>query len=131
MDNLAIFINMVPRIIVGVLFLVFAVVQYNDPDPWIWVLAYATVGFICFWDIRHTIIKPILIGLILLFTIASAWYIPLIMGWISDGMPSIVGEMKAATPHIEWMREFLGLLLCTSTLIWICKSSFFHDSNKD
>ena len=114
---------MIARIVIGVLFLVFAVVQYNDPDPWIWILAYGLVGVVCLWDIKYTISKRIIMGLTILFAIASAWYVPLIMNWFKDGMPSIVGEMKATTPHIEWMREFLGLLLCTITLYWIGKSN--------
>ena len=120
---------MVARVIIGVLFIVFAAVQYNDPDPWIWIIAYALVGIICLSAIKYTIPKPLIFGLILLFTIATACYVPLIMNWISDGMPSILGEMKAATPHIEWMREFLGLLLSTITLFWISKSGQSKRSN--
>jgi hypothetical protein len=32
------------------------------------------------------------------------------------GMPSIVEHMKAEAPHIEYTREFLGLILAGSTL---------------
>ena len=120
---------MIARIIIGILFLVFAAVQYNDPDPWIWILAYAVVGGICLWDVQYSISKPIIFGLTILFAIATAWYIPLLMNWFEEGMPSIIGEMKAATPHIEWMREFLGLLLCTLTLFWIARSKSVISSN--
>jgi len=115
---------MVPRIIIGILFLVFAAVQYNDPDPWIWIMAYSLVGLICLWNINHSIVKPVLLGITTMFAISAAWYLPLMMSWVIDGMPSIIGEMKAATPHIEWMREFLGLMLCTFTLFWLSKSNY-------
>lgn len=114
---------MVARIIIGILFLVFAAVQYNDPDPLIWIMAYGLVGFVCIWETNYNIPKPILFGLTIVFAISAAWYLPLIMSWVKDGMPSIIGEMKAATPHIEWMREFLGLMLCTVALFWLSKSS--------
>jgi Transmembrane family 220, helix len=43
---------------------------------------------------------------------------PTFAQWISEGMPSIVGEMKAATPHIELAREYLGLCVCLGVLIF-------------
>ena len=38
--------------------------------------------------------------------------------WIASGMPSITGEMKATSPHIEIAREFFGLLVCLAVLIF-------------
>ncbi len=115
---------MIARLILGILFIAFAAVQYNDPDPWIWILVYSVVGVICLWNVRHAITKPIILGLTIIFAIATTWYVPMMMDWINDGMPSIIGEMKATTPHIEWMREFLGLFLCVITLFWLSKSSY-------
>lgn len=122
---------MISRIIIGLLFIVFAVVQYNDPDPWIWIIAYALVGIITLFSIKKQLPKPLILGLLIIFAISAAWYVPKMMSWIDDGMPSIIGEMKAATPHIEWMREFLGLLLCVITLFWLNKSKYTPSSPSD
>jgi hypothetical protein len=43
---------------------------------------------------------------------------PAFAQWISNGMPSIVDEMQASSPHIEYVREFLGLILCLIVLIF-------------
>lgn len=106
------------NIILCLLFLSFAVMQFNDPDPWIWVALYGLVATICgmaaFGMYRKMLI---LLGLavcgIELFNIA-----PEFIKWIDLGMPNIATEMKAEAPHIEFAREFLGLLLCVAVLIW-------------
>lgn len=120
---------MIARLIIGILFIVFASVQYNDPDPWLWIVAYGIVGIVILISIKKDIPKPILWGLLLVFTISTAWYVPKMMSWIDDGMPSIVGEMQASTPHIEWMREFLGLVLCVAALFWMNKTSAIEKLN--
>lgn len=112
---------MIARIIIGVLFLVFAAVQYNDPDPWMWIIIYGLVGVVAIVAAFRSVPKPIYWILIILLAAGTAYYIPLMMEWVGDGMPSIVGEMKARTPYIEWMREFLGLGLCLAAMIWLNK----------
>jgi len=119
---------MIIKLIIGILFLVFAGVQYNDPDPWLWILAYSSIGILTIYSAFRTTPTLVLNILIVVFILLSAFYIPRMMEWIGDGMPSIVGEMKASTPHIEWMREFLGLLLSTITLIWLRRSSIKKES---
>lgn len=106
------------NIILCALFLVFAAVQFNDPDPWIWVALYTLVAAICgmaaVGNYRKTVI---LLGLavcgIELFNIA-----PEFINWINMEMPNIATEMKTDAPHIEFAREFLGLLLCVIVLGW-------------
>lgn len=119
---------MIARIIIGILFLVFAAVQMNDPDPWLWIIAYSIVGLIAIVSSFKVLPKPIYLILIIIFAVSSAYYVPLMMEWVRDGMPSIVGEMKATTPHIEWMREFLGLILCLGSMVWLNRNSDFQKS---
>jgi len=115
---------MAARIIIGILFIVFAIVQYNDPDPWLWIILYSIVGLTSIASVFKSIPKPLYLIMILALVAATAYYIPLMMDWVSSGMPSIVGEMKASTPHIEWMREFLGLVLCLIVMVWLNRSQF-------
>jgi hypothetical protein len=35
------------------------------------------------------------------------------------GTPSITAEMQATEPHIEVVREFLGLLIAVVSLAWL------------
>ena len=38
--------------------------------------------------------------------------------WLREGMPSITESMKASSPHVELVREFLGVAICMIVLIF-------------
>ena len=48
---------------------------------------------------------------------AAALYFPDIINWFKQGMPSIVESMKAESPHVEFVREFFGLLIMILSLV--------------
>lgn len=106
----------ITNIILTLLFVIFAGVQYNDPDPWLWITIYflmaiisgmAAVGKYPSWLLRGGLLGC-LIGLGLL--------LPDFIDWLSNGAESITQSMKAEKPHIELTREFLGLLVCAAVL---------------
>lgn len=108
----------VAHILLAVLFLVFGIVQWNDPDPYVWIALYFYVGFCILLSVYTTKSKyPIMFGLVL-FLFALIDYIPNVSQWVSDGMPSIVGSMKAESQYIELVREFFGLFISLVTLIY-------------
>ena len=101
-----------------ILFILFAIVQLNDPDPFFWIAIYLLVATVCGLAVLgryHRIL--ILLGLAIcgieLFTL-----FPDFMNWVQGGMPNIAEEMKAEEPHIELTREFLGLVVCGGVLIF-------------
>lgn len=99
------------RIIITVLFILFAAFQINDPDPWRWIALYgyiAVMGALGHFNIKT---KPFLWAGMILCVVWMAFLVPGFIEWIRMGMPSIVEEMKAEEKHIELVREFLGLLL--------------------
>ena len=49
--------------------------------------------------------------------------VPAFVDWIRSGMPSITGQMKAESPFIEVVREFLGLTIALAIMIYL----FFYD----
>jgi hypothetical protein len=108
------------NLILAVLFLLFAVVQFNDDpnDIIFWVLVYSGVGIIsAFAAFDKYNMWVILLGLAaVVFELFRKF--PTFAQWISSGMPSIVGEMQASTPYIELAREYLGLVLCLIVLIY-------------
>jgi len=94
------------NIILALLFALFAIVQYNDPDPWLWMGIYAFIAIISglaaaeiypTWLIRIGLVGCV-IGLGIL--------LPDFIDWISGGAESITETMKAEKPHIELTREF-------------------------
>jgi len=106
------------NIILALLFTLFAIVQYNDPDPWLWIGIYSFIAIISglaavkifpTWLIRIGLAGCV-IGLGIL--------LPDFIDWMNAGAESITETMKTEKPHIELTREFLGLLLCTLVMGW-------------
>jgi hypothetical protein len=108
--------------VISGLFFLFAVVQWNDPDPVIWMIFYGVMSLIY---ILLALGKRFAFYLSVLMLITCIIYmgfiLPEIIKWIKDGMPSIVQSMKATIPSIEYTREFLGLLLCLIACIWVIR----------
>jgi Transmembrane family 220, helix len=106
------------NIVLTVLFVVFAAVQYNDPDPYLWGPLYLFPAVICGFAATGQYNKwAILVGL-LPITLYMISYIPDFIDWIKMGMPSIVETMKAEKSYVELTREFGGLVICVVVLVW-------------
>ena len=106
------------NIILTIIFVVFAAVQYNDPDPYIWAPIYLFCAWVCGYAAMGKYNKTaILIGLVPI-TAYFISYIPDFINWEKMGMPSIVETMKAETPYVELTREFGGLVICVAALVF-------------
>ncbi|MFK7806787.1 MAG: transmembrane 220 family protein [Saprospiraceae bacterium] len=104
------------NIILGILFALFAAVQYNDPDSWNWILLYLFVAVVSFAAAKGRYNKMVLVIAMLGMLAWMLYLLPGFINWLQSGMPTIVDEMKTTKPHIEIVREFLGLLLAMLTL---------------
>lgn len=108
------------NLILAALFLGFAVLQFNDDptDIIFWVLIYAGVAAIsAFAAFNKYNMWVIVLGIGAIIYKLFVLF-PGISRWVDDGMPSIVGSMKASSPHIELVREFLGLVICFVVLVF-------------
>jgi hypothetical protein len=108
------------NLFLAILFAVFAALQYNDQDPYIWIPIYGFASVICFLAFRGMIYKRVsLAGII--FCIAYAVYLFIdkdgVLSWVRDhDAESLVQTMKATKPWIEESREFGGLLIVIISL---------------
>lgn len=105
--------------ILAVVFLLFAAVQYNDPDPIQWMLIYGGVAVHFVLAAQGRLYRP---AVWLWMIAALGWavfYIPDFIDWVRMGCPSIVSTMKAETPWVELTREFLGLLIAGGACAWL------------
>jgi hypothetical protein len=108
----------ITNIVLGVLFLLFAIVQYNDPDPWLWMLLYGFVAGILLFAAFGKREKWLAIAGFVVCTIWLLTLLPDFINWIQMGMPTITASMKTEEPHIEYTREFLGLGICMLALFF-------------
>ncbi|RYZ97599.1 MAG: hypothetical protein EOP47_21310 [Sphingobacteriaceae bacterium] len=109
------------NIIFGVLFIVFAGLQYNDPDPYLWVPIYLYAAGLCILAVKNKF-YPVSYHIGLLFYVCYAAYKIFdtngLLDWITiHHEESLVQTMKAQKPWIEEAREFFGLLICTGVLL--------------
>ncbi|RZK26088.1 MAG: hypothetical protein EOO43_03815 [Flavobacterium sp.] len=109
-----------------ILFVLFAALQYNDPDPYIWIPIYLYGAFICWMGYRGKMNFPALFaGLIVYIVYAASLFVAEdgVLSWIVDhDAENIAGSMKAETPWIEDSREFFGLAI----LITVFLINYFH-----
>ncbi|MFY0608359.1 MAG: transmembrane 220 family protein [Cyclobacteriaceae bacterium] len=109
----------------SILFLLFATVQYNDPDPLLWILIYGSVSLIALLKIYlgQVNFNKLIITLIVIFTLYALAYIPSFSDLLSKPDKSeLVGQMKATKPWIEGTRELGGLLIAIGAMVYLLKS---------
>ena len=105
--------------ILALIFFAFALVQYNDPDPLVWVPVY---GIVAVLFVLAAIGRPARMVARVVCGITGIWaatYLPDFWHWLQMGAPSIVETMKAEKPYVELTREFLGLVLAMLACGWL------------
>ncbi len=106
----------------ALLFALTAALQLNDPDPWLWFLAYAAVAVLWGMAAFRRYNRPFTVVLLLVLTVWMLSFVPDFVDWVRMGMPTIVGTMKAEEPHIELVREFGGLFLAVAALVYLLRA---------
>ena len=116
--------------VIAGLFFLFALVQLNDPDPYFWVALYSYIGMVSIIRNFRPIRKVILLAGMAVCLIELFLILPEFLNWVELGMPTITGSMKAEEPHIEFTREFLGLLIGLGTLVFYYFEKLNHKDNE-
>jgi hypothetical protein len=104
----------------AVMFLIFAFVQVNDPDPAIWILIYGAMAVISIMAIFEFYPKRVIIGLLIVYTLYSFVYLPGVLEWLRQDNKALLFDdlAKMQFPYIEEAREFLGLFICVAVLLF-------------
>ena len=109
------------NILFGIIFLFFAALQYNDPDPYVWIPIYLYAAILC-WLAAANKFYPTayLVGIVVYLGYALYLFFTTdgVLDWIQKhNAEDIAGHMKATTPWIEDTREFFGLLILVVVLV--------------
>jgi hypothetical protein len=104
----------------ALLFLAFALLQLNDPDPVLWFLIYGAMAAVCVMAMFEQYNKFLLIGLGAAFSVYSFILWPGVSVWLTkDDKTTLFSEtMKMEHPYIEESREFLGLMICFIIIVY-------------
>jgi len=98
---------------------IFAILQYNDPDAWLWIFIYGYVALMAGLSFTAINLKWfIMLGMAGLLA-GIGMDVTGFIDWVRSGMPSITGQMKAESPFIEVVREFLGLVIALGIMIYL------------
>jgi hypothetical protein len=108
------------NLILAVMFLVFAFLQINDPDPLLWIGIYGALAVICVlaaFRIYSRAAMVVLSGLLLVY---GYFLLPGAQEWWAQEDRSALFDDVAKMEHlyIEEARELLGLLICIVVLIF-------------
>ncbi|AYB33820.1 hypothetical protein D4L85_26010 [Chryseolinea soli] len=106
--------------LLAIMFVVFAFLQLNDPDPVIWILIYGAMAVLSVMAIFEFYPVKFIIGLGVVYIAYSLFYIPGVMEWLQQDDRSALFDDVAKMEHlyIEESREFLGLMICVAVLIF-------------
>ncbi len=94
-----------------IIFIIFAGLQYNDPDPYVWMPIYLYGALFCWLSFRNKFyLKAYIFGSVVcaIYALYKVFDENGLIDWITKpGAQNITETMKAETPCIEETSEFL------------------------
>jgi hypothetical protein len=104
-----------------IVFILFAAVQYNDPDPYLWMPIYLYTAVLCWLAFRNKFFPgAYLLGMAVYAAYAIYKFFDQngVWDWITKHHEAnIASTMKAEQPWIEETREFFGLVILIVVLL--------------
>lgn len=118
------------NIVFCLMFVLFAGLQYNDPDPYVWMPIYLYSAVLCLLASRNRFYPKWYIAGILVY-LAYAIYKFFDQNGVEDWFTkhhaeNLAETMKATKPWIEETREFFGLFICIGALA----INYFYSKSK-
>lgn len=104
----------------SLIFVVFAALQYNDPDPYVWMPIYLYTAVLCVFAARQRFYPAAYLLGISVYSAYAGYKVfdqNGLIDWIGQHHAENIAEtMKAGKPWIEESREFFGLLILITVL---------------
>ncbi|MGH7268017.1 MAG: transmembrane 220 family protein [Candidatus Rokuibacteriota bacterium] len=102
------------NLLMAVLFLTAAALQYNDPDPEVWMPFYLGAAAACLVPYRRALwpLAAVMAGIALLWAASLA---PAVLPGFAFG--DMFRSMSAGNPTIELSRELLGLVIVAAWML--------------
>lgn len=108
----------VVNFILAIMFLGFAFLQLNDPDPARWILIYGVMAVFCIAAMFEVYARKAILAVMIIYGIYSVFYINGVTEWLQQEDLSVLFDdvAKMEYIYIEESREFLGLIICIIVL---------------
>jgi len=109
-------------------FLLAAAVQYNDPDPYVWMPAYLTAFACCVAFARGRLRAWIAYGVA---GVALLWSLTLVPTVVTHPprLGDVFGDVKMYAPGVEEAREAGGLWLIGAWLLTLARATLRRDAS--
>lgn len=118
------------NILFCIIFIGFAALQYNDPDPYVWMPIYMYAAVLCWLAFKNKYNAYALllgVGIYSIYAVYKFFDENGVWDWITKyDAENIAGSMKATKPWIEETREFFGLVI----LIIVLLIDYFYSRKK-
>ncbi len=115
------------NVLLALIFILFAIVQLNDPDPFVWFTLYLLVALFSLISIFREVPRPLLYGFGLVLLFYAAMHLEFAIEWImSENKGELFGEMQEEKQYLEGTREFLGLLIALAALAYLIQQQKTH-----
>ncbi|MCB4806700.1 transmembrane 220 family protein [Tamlana sp. 62-3] len=107
-----------------IVFVIFALLQINDPDPVLWILIYGFVSvlFLCanFYKFPKWFIGLVIVALL----VYGSFYFSSVIDWLqTENKNEIFGDMVYEKPYLEGSREFLGVFIAAFALVVLLRQT--------
>ena len=105
----------ISNLIFAIIFIAFAGLQYNDPDPILWASIYLYTAILCIMAYRNKFYPSLnILGIAMYLVYAMYLFFDKngVINWATEHHgENIASTMKAEQPWIEETREFGGLVM--------------------
>lgn len=109
------------NLVFAILFVVSAALQYNDPDPYLWIPIYLYGAVLCWFAFRNRYYTRAMIAGIVVYAVYAIYLFFTddgVIDWMTKHeAENIAQSMKASSPWIEDTREFFGLCILAFVLL--------------